>query len=81
MARFTVEQGRRYRAKVNLSWGESLVAGAGTIQSRLEGVGFVDVSVSGSGKHFVAEATWLGDTTTVDDLPDEVDLDSIEVIG
>jgi len=57
---FTVRQGKRYRATVNLSWGESLLATNQMIQARLEEAGFAEVRVTGAGRVRAAEALWPG---------------------
>jgi hypothetical protein len=62
-ASFTVHNGRRYRATLSLS-GLEQFASSDMIEGRLQGYGFINVSVSGSGATRYAEATWNGPDTT-----------------
>lgn len=64
MGEFTVQRGRRYRAGISLGWAESLVASSDMIKQKLEEHGFADVTVTGSGRQWVAEATWPNDDRT-----------------
>ena len=57
MAVFTVRQGRRYRAFINLGWLEQ-IASNDMIANELESAGFAEVSVTGSGRERIAEAVW-----------------------
>jgi hypothetical protein len=54
---FTVRQGRRYRATLELGLLEQLADNA-TIAERLQAAGFADVTVSGNGATRTAEALW-----------------------
>lgn len=62
----TVRQGKRYRATVVLSWGESLVATNAMIKEQLVDAGFTEVTVSGSGYTRIAEALWPGKDTSAE---------------
>ena len=73
MTQFTVRQGRRYKATVNLGWLEQ-VATNDQIAARLNAVGFADVAVAGAGRQRVAEATWPGLETTAELDPHLSDL-------
>jgi hypothetical protein len=70
MADFTVQQGKRYRAKIALGLFERLVSNA-TIESRLREAGFSEIAVSGSGSTRYAEALWPRPDTTAT-IPDQV---------
>lgn len=70
MAQYTVQQGKRYRAKIRLGFFEG-IASNNTIAEKLKNAGFSDVQVWGSGRDRFADGTWLGDTAT-SDLPDQV---------
>lgn len=65
MTKFTVRQGRRYRANISLGMLESL-AGNPVIAERLRQAGFSDVSVSGSGNTRQAEALWPNEDATAE---------------
>jgi hypothetical protein len=54
---FTVRQGRRYRARIALSWLESFATNE-TIEAKLREAGFTEVDVRGSGATRLAEARW-----------------------
>jgi len=60
---FTVQHGHRYRATLVLS-GLEQFASNGLIAGRLQGYGFSNVIVTGSGGTRVAEGTWNGPDTT-----------------
>jgi hypothetical protein len=77
MASFTVESGKRYRARIRLGFFEG-VASNRTIADKLEEAGFVNVVVTGGGRDRVAEGTWPGATTSAD-MPDQIK--SVDVIG
>jgi hypothetical protein len=57
MATFTVRQGKRYRATIELGWLEALASNE-LIANKLAAAGFTEVSVSGSGGSRQAEALW-----------------------
>ncbi|MBV8566409.1 MAG: hypothetical protein JO273_13230, partial [Methylobacteriaceae bacterium] len=61
---FTVRHGHRYAAEIVLSGIESFFASNAQIEVRLQGYGFSDVTVTGSGLIRSAEATWSGADTT-----------------
>jgi len=60
---FTVRNGHRYRATLALS-GFDQFASNDLIEGRLQGYGFINVTVTGSGGTRVAEGTWNGPDTT-----------------
>jgi hypothetical protein len=70
-------QGQRYRATIRLGFFERIASNE-AIESKLEGAGFIFVSVIGSGRERRAEGTWGGVTQDVD-LPDQIVSSSIEV--
>ena len=57
MATFTVRQGKRYRAKIQLGWLEAFASNE-LIAGKLRAAGFSGVGVSGSGETREAEALW-----------------------
>jgi hypothetical protein len=66
----TLEQGKRYTAKISLGMLERL-AGNETIASKFREVGFTDVTVSGSGAERAATGVWPESSREVT-LPKEV---------
>jgi hypothetical protein len=70
MAKFTVRQGKRYRATITLS-GIERWASNDMIASRLRDTGFSEVNVSGLGTARIAEALWPGADTTAE-MPAQV---------
>lgn len=62
-ATFTVHPGHRYRATIALNGFQQLASNA-TVEGMLQGYGFINVTVSGSGATRVAEGTWNGPDTT-----------------
>lgn len=79
MPKFTVRQGRRYRAIVNLSWVQQQFASNQKIAKIFRDLGFIDVKVVGAGGKREATGLWpLPDATT--DVPSELHpIDEIEV--
>jgi hypothetical protein len=66
----TIRQNKRYMAEIKLNFVERIASNA-TIAERLRNVGFVDVTVSGSGSDRIAEGTWpLSDATV--ELPTQI---------
>jgi len=57
MATFTVQQGKRYRAKIELGWLEALASNE-LIAAKLRTAGFSEIGVFGSGQTRQAEALW-----------------------
>lgn len=57
MATFTVRQGKRYRARIELGWLEALASNE-LIAGKLQAAGFSEVKVDGSGGTRQAEALW-----------------------
>ena len=70
MPRFTVEKGKRYRARINLGLLQSL-ASNDMVAEKLRDAGFTDVVVTGSGSARTAEGVWPRDSAAAD-IPDEV---------
>jgi hypothetical protein len=71
MTSFTLRQHKRYRAEIRLSFVEAAVASEARIVEELSKLGWIDVTVSGSGRDRVAEGTWPSTDVTVD-LPDRI---------
>ncbi len=70
MARFTVEKGKRYRARINLGLLQS-IASNDMVAEKFREAGFTDVVVTGSGSARTAEGVWPRDSAAAD-IPDEV---------
>ena len=70
MPNFTLEQGKRYRAQIKLTFFESW-ASNNRVAVEVEKAGFSDVDVTGSGKTRIGMATWPNETRTVP-LPDRI---------
>jgi hypothetical protein len=70
MARFTVRQGKRYRARLELGWLETLASNE-LITGKLRAAGFTEVTVDGSGRTRRAEALWPNPDST-GELPSQV---------
>src|SRR6185437_7028102 len=62
-ATFTVQHGHRYRATLALE-GIEQFAGNAMVEGKLQGYGFINVHVTGSGVTRVAEASWNGPDMT-----------------
>jgi hypothetical protein len=62
-ATFTVQHGHRYRATLALE-GIEQFAGNAMVEGKLQGYGFINVHVTGSGVTRIAEATWNGPDMT-----------------
>jgi len=77
MARFTVHQGKRYRATIQLSFVQSLASNE-MVADKFREVGFTEIVVTGSGRTRLAQGSWLHAGTSAD-IPDEVDDIQIEV--
>jgi hypothetical protein len=70
MSKFTVHQGRRYRATIRLGFVQSW-AGNEAVADYIRKAGFAQVRVTGSGRKREAIGLWpLPDATA--DVPDEV---------
>ena len=70
MPRYTVEQGKRYRAKVSLGLLQS-VASNEMVAEKFREAGFTDVIVQGSGRTRVAQGLWPHKDASAE-IPDEV---------
>jgi hypothetical protein len=78
MARFTVQKGKRYRAKVNLGFVQAVASNA-MVADELRKAGFTDVVVTGSGRTRHAEGSWRRKDTAAE-IPDEIShIEQIEV--
>ena len=78
MKLYTVRQGRRYRARIELGLFEQ-VASNGMIAERLREAGFAEVNVTGEGRTREAEALWpVADTSA--EIPAQIaEIEEIEV--
>jgi hypothetical protein len=76
MARFAVHQGKRYRATIKLT-GLKRLASNTTIAGVLEGAGFTQVSVEGSGGIRYAEALWPKADASAEIPPEVVKVEEI----
>jgi len=74
---FTVRQGQRYEATISLGLLESF-AGNDLIATRLEAVGFTDVTVEGSGSKRRAQALWPNADATAALPPQVSDVTEID---
>ncbi len=70
MARYTVEKGMRYKAKISLGLLQS-VASNDMVAARLCEAGFTDVTVAGSGRARTAEGLWPHKNTSAE-IPSEI---------
>ena len=78
MARFTVENGTRYQATINLGFVQRL-ASNDMVADKFRKVGFTNVTVTGSGRTRLATGSWSGDNASAE-IPDEVaHIEQIEV--
>ena len=55
---------KRYRAEISLGSYQCLISNA-TVAKQMQGFGFHDVTVSGSGRNRIAEGTWFQDDATI----------------
>jgi hypothetical protein len=63
MGDFTIIQGHRYSATINLSWAESW-GSDNQVAAVFAKAGFADVVVTGTGSTRQGEGTWSGPTMT-----------------
>lgn len=78
MPRFTVQKGKRYRARISLGLLQS-VASNEMVADKFREVGFTDVTVTGSGRTRHAKGLWPHDEASAE-IPDEVsNIEPIEV--
>jgi hypothetical protein len=78
MARFTVENGKRYLATINLGFVQRL-ASNDMVADKFREVGFTDVTVTGAGRTRLATGSWSHEGTSAE-IPDEVGpIEQIEV--
>ena len=61
---FTFRNNKRYRAEISLGSYQCLISNA-TVAKQMQGFGFHDVTVSGSGRNRIAEGTWFQDDATI----------------
>jgi hypothetical protein len=79
MAKFNVEQGKRYQATISLTWWEQLRATNDYIKDKFEEVGFSNVRVWGEGGTRYAQGTWNKPNDGAE-LPSQVVPESVKVI-
>ena len=78
MVRFTVQNGKRYRATINLGFAQSL-ASNDMVADKFREAGFTDVTVTGSGRTRLAKGLWSDEDSSAE-IPDEVGhIEQIEV--
>jgi hypothetical protein len=77
VATFTVRQGKRYRAKIQLGWLEALASNE-LIAAKLRAAGFSEIGVLGSGQTRQAEALWPNADST-GEMPPQI-AEIVEVI-
>ena len=77
MATFTVRQGKRYRAKIQLGWLETFASNE-LIAGKLRAAGFSEVGVFGSGETRQAEALWPNADST-GEMPPQI-AEIVEII-
>jgi hypothetical protein len=77
MPRFTVHQGKRYRATIRLGLFQSAASNE-MVADKFREAGFADVVVSGSGGTRIAQGSWPHADRSAE-IPDEVDDIQIEV--
>jgi len=78
MRRYTVEKGRRYRARITLGFVQRFATND-MVADKFRDVGFTDVAVTGSGGTRHAEGLWPHRDATAE-IPDEVGhIEQIEV--
>ena len=78
MARFTVQNGKRYQATISLGFVQRLASNE-MVADKFREVGFTDVTVTGSGRTRLAKGSWPHDDAAAE-IPDEVGhIEQIEV--
>ena len=70
MARFTVQNGKRYQATIDLGLVQRL-ASNDMMADKFREAGFTDVSVTGAGSTRIATGSWSDEDTSAE-IPDEV---------
>ena len=70
MARFTVQNGKRYQATINLGLVQRL-ASNDIVADKFREAGFTDVTVTGAGRMRLATGSWSAEDTSAE-IPDEV---------
>jgi len=70
MGRYTVEKGKRYKAKIALGLLQS-VASNDMVAARLCEAGFTDVAVTGTGRTRTAEGLWPHEDSSAE-IPSEI---------
>lgn len=71
MKTITIEKFKKYEAKIKLKGFIKALAPNHMIQEKLQGVGFTNVFVDGTGEDRRATGVWKGETQSVT-LPEEV---------
>jgi hypothetical protein len=64
MTSFTFRPDQRYKIEIRLGLYQCLISNA-TVAKQMQGFGFHDVSVSGSGRNRIAEGAWTHDGATI----------------
>ncbi len=78
MPRFTVQQGKRYRARITLGFVQRFATND-MVADKFRDVGFTDVVVTGSGGTRHATGSWPHETASAE-IPDEIGhIEQIEV--
>ena len=76
MSRFTVQKGKRCKAKINLGLVQS-VASNEMVADKFREAGFTEVAVTGSGRKRTAKGLWPHNDASAE-IPDEVsDIEAI----
>jgi hypothetical protein len=78
MPRYTVRQGRRYRATIELGIIERWASNE-TVAGKFEEVGFTEVEVAGSGRTRLGTGLWPHPDASAEIPPEIVSVDEIEV--
>jgi hypothetical protein len=77
MPRYTVRQGRRYRATIELGFFERWASNE-TVAGEFEEVGFTEVKVVGSGKTRLGMGLWPHPDASAEIPPEIVAVDELE---
>lgn len=74
---FTVKQGKRYKATINLGLVQSLASNE-AVAEKFEQAGFTQVTVAGSGRTRSGEGVWPHPDASAEIPPEIVSVDEIE---
>jgi hypothetical protein len=78
MGSFTVKTGRRYQATIKLGVFQSW-AGNDTVAGKFEEAGFIEVEVTGSGRHRLGNGLWPHPDASAEVPPEITSVTEIEV--